>query len=553
MQYRSSERRRPRVARGLTLIEVVISTAATAILLVGMTSAIVLTTRALPENRGATLAVRAATDVVDQLSNELLHAVNVTESTSTAITFTVADRNGDGSPERIRYAWSGTVGTALTRQYNGGTAVNVLDNVNQFALVYDTKNVSETYPGPPVEGAEVQISSYPTVVATRDRTIDQNNWMGQFIQPNTSAMVPTPVSWRLTRVQIWAKRSDGSSQLSRVEIRAANADRTPTTTILDEVALQQTTLGGSYAQKEFAFSNVFGLSPSSGVCLLIARDTGGAAAVLNYDDSGGSARINTTNKGNAWTVDTTRSMRHYAYGKFTTIGPDQTAIRSYLTGVRITLQGGADSTARVDTAVRLLNAPEMLAAVWALDFTTNPTTLDMNADGVGDWVRHDGQAFNPASLSGGVWSGDNRLDTRPVCDFTQITTADVSFRNKNPGANETVFLINADWSGGTYAPLVAKVKMQSDQTQTLTVYHKLNDTTLVALVSVPGLPDAFVNLRLLIDPGYNTVNVRVEGVNRGTFTYNTFAPTGSDHCASMYADGSYGAFQAVRVRVGGTH
>ena len=49
---------------------------------------------------------------------------------------TVPDRTGDNAPETIRYAWSGTVGTSLTRQRNGGTAEPIATNVQSFTLTY---------------------------------------------------------------------------------------------------------------------------------------------------------------------------------------------------------------------------------------------------------------------------------------------------------------------------------------------------------------------------------------------------------------------------------
>ena len=42
-------------------------------------------------------------------------------------------------PETIRYAWSGTPGDPLTRQYNGGTVLNVSDYVQFFSLDYSKR------------------------------------------------------------------------------------------------------------------------------------------------------------------------------------------------------------------------------------------------------------------------------------------------------------------------------------------------------------------------------------------------------------------------------
>jgi len=112
--------------------------------------------------------------------------------------------------------------------------------------------------------------------------------------------------------------------------------------------------------------------------------------------------------------------------------------------------------------------------------------------------------------------------------------------------------MNADWSSGTFAPLYAYLTLQKAGTQTLTVYAQRNAGTPVVLVSVAGLPADFVTLRLLIDPALDTVNVRVNGADKGTYQYFTLPATGDPRCASVFASGSTALFDYVRVRVAGS-
>src|SRR5690606_14293632 len=60
-----------------------------------------------------------------------------------AIGFTVPDGNGNGSDDTIAYAWSGVAGAALTRQYNGGTAVTILDNVQSLQFTFAEVTVAK--------------------------------------------------------------------------------------------------------------------------------------------------------------------------------------------------------------------------------------------------------------------------------------------------------------------------------------------------------------------------------------------------------------------------
>ena len=539
--------------RGLTLVELVISFVLAAILLVGMTSAMVLATRALPENAGAVDAAVNTGDVMRNLSNELRNAICITENTATAVTFTVADRDGDGSPERIRYTWSGTAGQPLTRQYNSAAAVTVLDNVQQFALTYDVTRATEEYPGPPVEGSEVELNHFDASVNSAEFNVTNTKWIAQYFKPSAALLTPDVVSWRITRAYIRARRFDLSFQDTRVQIRTANADHTPTATILDEQILNEWSMGTTLYWRDFTFDNVRGLSPVAGACLVLKCDSSGTSARILYDNASGSDRVTTSDSGSSWTVDAGKAMLYYAYGTISVDGPTQAVTRQYVTGLHVALRTGTDSDARLDTNIHTLNTPELLTAFWQLDFSANPTTLDLTRDGTADWVRRDGQAFNMASLAGGVWQADSTLDTRPLNDFTGITTANVRFRNTTVGGNGAVFWINADWSGGTFIPLFAYLQLQADGTQTLTVYCKQDSTTAVSLVSLAGLPSGFVNLRLVIDPGYDTVNIKVNDANAGTFTYTPFAQSNSDRFATVQASGSSAEFDSVSIRIGETH
>jgi len=126
--------RRPLAHRrrlGYTLVELVASLAATSILLAGMGSVVYVAARSTDESTTPALQILASSTAHDVLS-DLQYAVSFQQRSTTAVEFKVADRNGDGSPDTIRYAWSGTSGDPLTRRYNSGTVANYLENVHVF-------------------------------------------------------------------------------------------------------------------------------------------------------------------------------------------------------------------------------------------------------------------------------------------------------------------------------------------------------------------------------------------------------------------------------------
>jgi len=322
--------------------------------------------------------------------------------------------------------------------------------------------------------------------------------------------------------------------------------------VLEEQLVNENTLTGTYAWTNSSFQYVAGLAPDQGVCVVLRPLGTNASCQARYDNKGGTDLVTSNHAGTDWTHNGLGSLLYYLYGKAATPGANQSITRAYMTGVRLALRVGADTAARLDATACLPNAPEVLSAVWEAEFDTDPTTLDFNADGGGDWTRTDGQPFNTASLSQGVWHADSPLNTRPTNDFTGLTTAELRLRNTSVGGNGAVFSINADWSGGTFAQLYAYLQLQVDGTQTLSVYSKRDSSTPVRLMAVTGLPADFVTLRLLIDPTPNTVNVHINGTEKGTYTYYTFAQTGSDRFASVQASGSAADFDYVHIHVGGS-
>jgi prepilin-type N-terminal cleavage/methylation domain-containing protein len=532
--------------RGFTLVELIVATAIMGILMTGLASAVLIATHALPDDESPSRAASESATVADQLAEELASAVWIIEHTPTAVTFTVADRDNDGAAERIRYAWSGTAGDPLTRQYNGGTVLDMLADVHEFDLAYTVQLVTEEYPGPVIEGAEQELSSHGSQWEDWGSfPIKDKEWPGQYFEPSLPA---DAVSWRATRVWLYV-RSEAAVEQTLVQIRPADANRKPTDTVLAEEVMDEADLEDYYAWHEVPFTNAGGLSPDQAFCLVLKNGSGGGvSARIGYDDGGGSGGVNTKDGGKSWTYYDWLARFYYVYGAASTPGPPQTATRSYVTGVGITVRTGENPAARVVTSAHTLNNPELLSGLWKAYFDKNPT-LDHNGDGVGDWTVFGGGSFDNGSLSGGVWAADTRLDTSPTSNFTGLTTVNVRFRDTSADLFGVAFLIHADWSGSNCATLMALCHLQADNTQTVTLYHNTSTTVQRSLATVAGLSKDFVNLRLLIDPDLDTVNLQVNDEDRGTFAYATCVPITSEHTAMVLATGGTAEVDEVSVRV----
>jgi prepilin-type N-terminal cleavage/methylation domain-containing protein len=151
--------REARQRRGFTLLEMVTAIAASSVILLGMGSAMLVASRAMPDAQNPSAQTVSGAEALEQIATELQYAVSITERSERVIQFTVADRSGDSLPDTIRYEWSGTGGDPLTRKLNSGTAVTVLPNVRTFSLSYDVQNTTTTTPTAGSSGARPGSSS----------------------------------------------------------------------------------------------------------------------------------------------------------------------------------------------------------------------------------------------------------------------------------------------------------------------------------------------------------------------------------------------------------
>jgi prepilin-type N-terminal cleavage/methylation domain-containing protein len=121
---------------GFTLIELVLAMAITTILLMGMSASIVIASRAVSDGYDVVGLALRTSDSLGEINSDLSMAKVFLDRTGSSITFTVPDRNGDGSSETIKYWWTGSSDARLMRQVNGGPEIALAENVRQFALTY---------------------------------------------------------------------------------------------------------------------------------------------------------------------------------------------------------------------------------------------------------------------------------------------------------------------------------------------------------------------------------------------------------------------------------
>jgi type II secretory pathway pseudopilin PulG len=138
--------------RAFTLLELAVCLISSMTLIGGLAASIYLSSQALPGNENASRQKSKAAAVLRDVMADVSLAVSFTERTSRAITFRVPDRSGDGSPDTIRYAWSGTAGDPLMYQFNSEAAVSIATGVQAFNLEVLTRTMLAEQLAAPVAG-----------------------------------------------------------------------------------------------------------------------------------------------------------------------------------------------------------------------------------------------------------------------------------------------------------------------------------------------------------------------------------------------------------------
>jgi len=357
-EKRQDTRIRRCVRRGFTLIEMVVATAVLSVIMLGVGSAMIIAGRAMPDAANPAAAAITAGRTLEQIATELQYAVAVIENSATAIEFTVADRNNDDVPETIRYAWSGTPGDPLTRQYNAGALVETVGNVELLDLAYDLETSSTEIPQAN-ESAETTLADYSSTQDLHDYPIKDTEWYAQYFLPT---LPPDTTSWKVTRVVIYAKVDGSLDGQARVQLQLPTAGRCPSGVVLQQNTLLESTLLEGYSAREFTFSSAGGLSPQQGLCLVVQWVANGTACKVQGQDKDVMGPNNdlakSANRGASWSLLTNQSLFFSVYGTIATASDPQVQETHYLGGTNVTLRVGNDTQATVQTGVRLLNRPE---------------------------------------------------------------------------------------------------------------------------------------------------------------------------------------------------
>jgi len=167
------------------------------------------------------------------------------------------------------------------------------------------------------DGSETELMRYESSTNLSESDVKHDKWVGQYFKPTLPAGA---TSWRVTRVRFRALADNAPlDELTKVQLRTPDAGNLPSATVLEEVLMDESDLTGSFEWREFTFTNVSGLSPSQGLCLVLETDSPGGSCKIEYDDNGVSMPDAGLLKDgpSAWKLVDDKAMQFYVYGKVT--------------------------------------------------------------------------------------------------------------------------------------------------------------------------------------------------------------------------------------------
>lgn len=157
--------------------------------------------------------------------------------------------------------------------------------------------------------------------------IKDDEWAAQYFKPTLPLNTET---WKINGVRIRLKKDRGTNGVISVQIRDADSNQKPGSTILAQGTVNESDLGRNFEWVRVNFSPVGELNPVDGFCLVVGYSSGSSTiAKIEYENYGSPMTSNTHwmttwNSGRSWSNPTSRrDMRFTVYGTVTTLGDPQ--------------------------------------------------------------------------------------------------------------------------------------------------------------------------------------------------------------------------------------
>jgi hypothetical protein len=347
------------------------------ILMGGMTSAVLIASRAVPPANDPIVATLAAGSEVDTLADDLRYATVFAVLQPHVVQFTVPDRTGDGSPEEIRYEWSGVPGEPLRRQMNGGAWAVVVPSVQSLALSYNTKAVSTTSKVTTTTTTPEMLFSFfngwPGVSATySSNALGPTTWGTEFFTIDQVSLPSDAKNVRISRVQLMLQKVAASGSITvgiHLPVGAGNPEPAASP-IGTSATVALSSLPATFGWVDITMPPDVVVPDLIRECVIVAKGTATNAAYWRMFTSTSAPKDSTptglwtTDSGSTWQPAKNSQYKNdfpfYAYGTYQVDSTqDVTTTTYYLRSVGIALQVAGTTGPLIATAVEVYSQPQV--------------------------------------------------------------------------------------------------------------------------------------------------------------------------------------------------
>lgn len=355
-----------------TLVELVLAMAGTSLLLLGVTSAIVVASRSAYDPEQPQTALARSRSVAQLIADDLAQATSIVEGTATAVEFTVADRDDDGTEETLRYEWSGTAGDGVYRSVNGDSALLASD-IASLGFTYTTTTEDATVVGAAAQGAEQLLYAFEDANSS-NAPISTTSWLAMTIAPTLPS---DATAWSVTRIEFEAKQDSAATGTLLIKLRSSLF--VPASLLGSTITINESSLPASYGWTSVPVSGVTGLSPSASISISFeAVSLLANSARMQYCDSCEAHpvayRSASSTAGSTWTMYVDGALNLKVYGKVTRPARTQTTLtRLVSTGVSIVSYDASRTAGRATASV--VARPIVPSGVAQIDISVTPDVL----------------------------------------------------------------------------------------------------------------------------------------------------------------------------------
>ena len=354
-------RKSQRARSGISLLELVVSLPATAMLIGCLGLCIGLMMKAKTQDEKLFQTSYQLSETLSRISSDLESATSIAFISTDRVEFTVPDRNNDGLPEQIKYEWTSLTHSILWST-NNGPQTTLFDDVGLFELTPRSTAVSATVPCHQFSEVAIlkKIDAVPACVY-KEQVINASNAIGQYFVPDLTV---ASARWDLGKLRLMVKSAGGSQDgVLRVRVTGSGTSRTPSSTIHAEINIAESSLGPTYRWLSIPIAPISWQNANTPLCITLSSGGGtGDVAYVQYMECATGMPTNanlltSTNGGTSWTASNgTRGLRHYAYGFYDGYNGN----RQFLTSIDLRLVSASNNATTTETSIRMLAKPELL-------------------------------------------------------------------------------------------------------------------------------------------------------------------------------------------------